>query len=33
MIFYELTLSFYKPPTGEEQVAQEEVYYEEYELV
>jgi hypothetical protein len=33
MIFYELTLAIYKSPTGEEQVAQEEVYYEEYELV
>jgi hypothetical protein len=33
MIFCELTLAIYKPPTGEEQVAQEEVYYEEYELV
>jgi hypothetical protein len=34
MIFYELTLAIYKPsPTGEEQVAQEELYYEEYELV
>jgi hypothetical protein len=33
MIFCELTLTIYKPPTGEEQVAQEEVYYEEYELV
>jgi hypothetical protein len=33
MIFCELTLAIYKPPIGEEQVAQEEVYYEEYELV
>jgi hypothetical protein len=33
MIFSELTLVIYKPHTGEEQVAQEEVYYEEYELV
>jgi hypothetical protein len=33
MIFCELTLAIYKPPTGEEQVAQAEVYYEEYELV
>jgi hypothetical protein len=33
MIFCELTLAIYKPPTREEQVAQEEVYYEEYELV
>jgi hypothetical protein len=34
MIFYELTLAIYNPPpTGEEQVAQEEVYNEEYELI
>jgi hypothetical protein len=34
MIFCELTLAIYKPiPTGEEQVAQEEDYYEEYEQV
>jgi hypothetical protein len=33
MIFYELTLAIYKPPTGEEQVAQEEVYNEKYELI
>jgi hypothetical protein len=34
MIFCELTLALYKPPpTGEEQVAQKVVYYEEYELV
>jgi hypothetical protein len=33
MIFCELTLATYKPPTGEEQVAQEEVYNEEYELI
>jgi hypothetical protein len=26
MIFCELTLAIYKPPTGEEQVVQEEVY-------
>jgi hypothetical protein len=29
MIFCEVTLAIYKPPIGEEQVAQEEVYYEE----
>jgi hypothetical protein len=34
MIFCELTLAIYiKPPTGEEQVDQEEDYYEEYEEV
>jgi hypothetical protein len=33
MIFCEFTLVIYKSPIGEEQVAQEEVYYEEYELV
>jgi hypothetical protein len=33
MIFCELTLVIYKPPTGEEHVAQEEDYYEEYEEV
>jgi hypothetical protein len=34
MIFCELTLAIYNPPpTGEEQVAQEEVYYEEYKLL
>jgi hypothetical protein len=33
MIIFELTLAIYNPPTGEEQVAQEEVYYKEYELV
>jgi hypothetical protein len=33
MTFYELTLVIYKPPTCEEQVAQEEVYNEEYELI
>jgi hypothetical protein len=33
MIFCELTLAIYNPPTGEEQVAQEEVYSEEYELI
>jgi hypothetical protein len=33
MIFCELTLAIYKSPTGEEQVVQEEVYNEEYELI
>jgi hypothetical protein len=33
MIFYEHTLAIYKPPTGEEQVVQEEPYKEEYELI
>jgi hypothetical protein len=33
MIFCELTLAIYKPPVGEEKVAQDEVYYEEYERV
>jgi hypothetical protein len=33
MIFCELTLAIYKPPIGEEQVSQEEGYYEEYEQV
>jgi hypothetical protein len=33
MIFCELTLAIYKPPISEEQVAQDEVYYEEYERV
>jgi hypothetical protein len=38
MIFCELALAIYNPPpppthTGEEQVAQEEVYNEEYELI
>jgi hypothetical protein len=32
MIFCELTIAIYKPP-GEEQVAQEEVYNEECELI
>jgi hypothetical protein len=31
--FCELTLAIYKPPTGEEQVAQEEDYYEEFDEV
>jgi hypothetical protein len=33
MIFCELTLVIYKPPTGEEQVIQEEPYNKEYELI
>jgi hypothetical protein len=33
MIFCELILAMYKPPIGEEQVAQEEDYYEEHEEV
>jgi hypothetical protein len=33
MIFYELTLVIYKPPTGEDQVAQEEPHNEEYDLI
>jgi hypothetical protein len=34
MIFCELTLVIYKlSPTGEEEVVQEEVYNEEYELI
>jgi hypothetical protein len=34
MIFCELTLAIYKPPTGEEQVVQEEeAYSEEYDLI
>jgi hypothetical protein len=33
MIFCELTLVIYNPPTGEEQVVQEEAYNEEYELI
>jgi hypothetical protein len=34
MIFCELTLAIYNPsPIGEEQVVQEEVYNEEYELI
>jgi hypothetical protein len=33
MIFCELTLAIYKPPISEEQVVQEEVYNEEYELI
>jgi hypothetical protein len=33
MIFCELTLVIYKPPTLEEQVIQEEPYNKEYELI
>jgi hypothetical protein len=34
MIFCELTLAIYRPPTGEEQVVQEEPPYNEaYELI
>jgi hypothetical protein len=33
MIFCELTLAIYKPLTDEDQVAQEEPYNEEYELI
>jgi hypothetical protein len=34
MIFCELTLAIYKPPTGEERVVQEKPpYNEEYELI
>jgi hypothetical protein len=33
MIFCELTLAIYKPPTEEEQVFEEEPYNEEYELI
>jgi hypothetical protein len=33
MIFCELTLAMFKPPIGEQQVVQEEVYNEEYELI
>jgi hypothetical protein len=33
MIFCDRTLAIYKPPTGEEQVVQEETYNEEYELI
>ena len=33
MNFCELTLAIYNPPTGEEQVAQEEDYYEEFDEV
>jgi hypothetical protein len=33
MIFCELTLAIYNLPIGEEQVAQEEDYYEEYDEV
>jgi hypothetical protein len=33
MIVCELILAIYKTPIGDEQVAQEEVYNEEYELI
>jgi hypothetical protein len=33
MIFCELTVAIYNTPTGEEQVDQEEDYYEEYNEV
>jgi hypothetical protein len=33
MIFGELTLAIYKPPTREEQVVHEETYNKEYELI
>jgi hypothetical protein len=34
MIFCELTLAIYKPPTGEEQVVEEELPYNEaYKLI
>jgi hypothetical protein len=33
MIFGELTLAIYKPPTGEEQIAQEEPHNEEFDLI
>jgi hypothetical protein len=34
MIFCELTLTIYKPPTGDEQVVQEEPpYNEEFEMI
>jgi hypothetical protein len=33
MIFCELTLAIYKPPTREEQVAQEEPHNEEFDLI
>jgi hypothetical protein len=33
MIFCELTLVIYNPPTGEEQVAQEEPHNEEFDLI
>jgi hypothetical protein len=33
MSFCELTLAIYNPPTGEEQVVQEEPYNKEYELI
>jgi hypothetical protein len=33
MIFCELTLAIYKPPTREEQVVREEPYNKEFELI
>jgi hypothetical protein len=33
MIFCELTLAIYKPPIGEEQVAQEEPHNREFDLI
>jgi hypothetical protein len=33
MIFCELTFAIYNPPTDQEQVAQEDVYNEEYKLI
>jgi hypothetical protein len=33
MIFCELTLVIYKPPTGEEQVVEEERHNEEFDLI
>jgi hypothetical protein len=33
IIFCEFSLAIYNPPTGEEQVVQEEAYNEEYELI
>jgi hypothetical protein len=33
MIFCELTLAIYTPPTGEVEIAQEEDYYEEFDEV
>jgi hypothetical protein len=33
MIFCELTLAIYKPSTGEEQVVEEELHKEEFDLI
>jgi hypothetical protein len=33
MIFCELTLAIYKPPTGGEQVVEEEPHNEEFDLI